>query len=130
MLKDLWHARVLPYSGDGVGSFGRQRRIGIGIHCVFHYVVAILLAVGRLGRDVELSHGGYECLCTVDDILVDSVSVERKFVDAVTVLVYDFHLLDNGRLAALARACLDCVSQMVRPRVQRRGRIVQRPEVV
>ena len=56
-------------------------------------------------NDVELLHRSNKCLCTVDDVFVDGQSVHGKFISGVSILMDNFHLLDNGRLSTLAGAC-------------------------
>jgi hypothetical protein len=65
-----------------------------------------------LDLDVKLSHGAYEGLCAVDKVLKYRMAIERELVVCVTILVYDFHLLDNGAFAAFSRAYKRYVSMI------------------
>jgi hypothetical protein len=77
--------------------------IRIRINGELHNELAVLNVFGDFWGNVELLHSSDECFGAIDDILVDGMPVKAQFVDAVTVLVDDLHLLDNSRLAALTR---------------------------
>lgn len=104
MLKDLGHARVIPYGGDGICNFGGKRGIRIGIHGVVNNVVAVVDISRGFGDNVELAHGCDEGFGTVDDVFVDGMSIQGELVCAVAILMDDFHLLDDCGLATFARA--------------------------
>jgi hypothetical protein len=105
VLQDLWYTGVAPHGGDGLAYSHIERLLWIWIYRVVDEVVAVFIIAGRLGLYLELSHGADEGLCAVDDVLVDGEAVHGEFLLRVTILMDDLHLLDNGRLAALARAC-------------------------
>ena len=82
--------------------------IRVGINSKLHDKFAVLNVFGNFWGNVELLHGADESFGAVNDILVDGMPVKAQFVDAVAVLVDDLHLLDNSRLAALARTFAQC----------------------
>lgn len=77
--------------------------IRIGVDCELHDELAVLNVFGDFWGYVELLHCADESFGAIDDIFVDGMPVQAQFVDAVAVLVDNLHLLDNSRLAALAR---------------------------
>jgi hypothetical protein len=105
VLEDLWYAGVAPHGGYGLSDAHVERLLGVGVDGVVDQVVAELVVARRLGLDLELAHGANEGFGAVDDVLVDGEAVHGELFLGVAVLVDDLHLLDNGRLAALAGAC-------------------------
>lgn len=105
VLKHLCYAGIPPNGCDGQAHPHVERLFWIGIHGVLQQVLAVLVVLGVLAVDVELAHGAYQGLCAVDDVLVDGEAVHGELLLRVAILVDDLHLLDDGRLAALAGAC-------------------------
>ena len=105
VLEHLADAAVTPQGCDGLADSCVQRFLGVWIHGVFDEVIAVLVVAGYLGLDLELPHGADEGFRAVDDVLVYRQAVHGELLLCVAVLVDDLHLLDNGRLAALARTC-------------------------
>jgi hypothetical protein len=105
VLQDLWYTGVAPHGGDGLAYSHVEGLLWIWIYRVVDEVVAVFIVAGRLGLYLELSHGADEGLCAVDDVLVDGEAVHGELLLRVAILMDDLHLLDNGRLAALAGAC-------------------------
>lgn len=70
--------------------------MGIRIDLIVQQVVAIFTIVMIRRVNVELPHGSYQGFGTVQDIFVDGQSIQRQLVSRITVLMDDFHLLDNG----------------------------------
>ena len=108
MVEDLGYTRIFPDGGYGSRASRVQMSIRVGVYSELHDEFAVLNIFGDFWSDVELLHGTNEGLGAVNDILVYGMPVEAQFVDTVAVLVDDFHLLDNGRLAAFTRAFAQC----------------------
>jgi hypothetical protein len=106
VVEDFWYARIFPDGSNGRRASHVEVSVRIGIDGELHDEFAVLHIVGQFWGNVELLHGADESFGAVNDVLVDGMSVQAQFVDAVAVLVDDFHLFDNGRLAALAGACV------------------------
>lgn len=77
--------------------------VWVRVDCELHDEFAVLNVFRDFWGYVELLHCADESFGAIDDIFVDGMPVQPQFVDAVAVLVDDLHLLDNSRLAALAR---------------------------
>lgn len=104
MLEHLGYARISPHGCNGLADPHVEGLFRVGVDCVFEQVVAVFAVAGALGADVELSHGADEGFGAVDDVFVDGETVHGELVLGVAILVDNLHLLDNGRLAALAGA--------------------------
>jgi hypothetical protein len=115
VLQDLGYAGVAPHGGDSLADPHVERLLGVGVNGVVDEIVAELVIAGRLGLDLELAHCANEGLCAVDDVLVDGEAVHGELLLRIAVLVDDLHLLDDGRLAALAGACRALACTRSRP---------------
>jgi hypothetical protein len=103
MIKDFGYTRIFPDCCYGSRASCVEVSIRIRVNGELHDEFAVLNVFGDFWSNVELLHSSDECFGAINDILVDGMPVKAQFVDAVTVLVDDLHLLDNSRLAALAR---------------------------
>ena len=108
MLEHLAYAAVAPQGSDGLTDSHVQRFLWVRVDSVVDEVVAVLVVAGDFWLDLELPHGANEGFCAIDDVLVYGQTVHGELLLCVAVLVDDFHLLDNGRLAAFARSCGAC----------------------
>ena len=77
----------------------------VGVDLIFQQVISSLGVFRIHWLYFELSHGCDECFGAINDVFVDGEAVEGQFVLGVAILMDDFHLFYNRRLAALARAC-------------------------
>jgi hypothetical protein len=116
VIKHLGDAWVLPKTGDCLACPWVKIGVGIRVYSVLHQEVAMLFVRRVLDLDIELSHGAYEGLCAVDQVLEYRVAVERELVVCVSIIVYNIHLLDDGALAAFSRAYERDVSTIPRPK--------------
>ena len=82
--------------------------VRVGVNSELHNELAMLNVFGDFWSNVELLHGADKSFGAVNDIFVNGMPVKAQFVDAVAVLMYNLHLFDNSRLAALARTFAQC----------------------
>ena len=83
----------------------------VRIDLIAQQVLAIvtILRIDRI--NVELPHRSYQGFGTIQDVFVDCQPIQRQLIFRITVLVDDFHLLDNGGLAALSRSCIKSANE-------------------
>jgi hypothetical protein len=105
VLQDLGYARIAPHGRYGLAYSHVEWLFWIGVDGVVGQIVAQFGVAWILTRNVELSHGANKGFGAVDDVLVDGQAVHGKLLLRVAVLVYNLHLLDNSRLAALSGTC-------------------------
>ena len=61
--------------------------------------------IGGVRRfDIELVHGGGNCLCAVEEVVIYVFTIRCLDIVAGSALVYEAHLLDDRRLARSTRA--------------------------
>jgi hypothetical protein len=103
MVEDFGYTRIFPNCCYGSRASCVEMSIRVWVNGELHDELAVLNVFGDLWSNVELLHSSDECFGAINDILVDGMPVKAQFVDAITVLVDNLHLLDNSRLAALTR---------------------------
>lgn len=78
----------------------------IGIDLIVEQVLAAITILIIHRFNVELPHGSYQGFGTIQNVFVDGQSIQGQLIFRITVLMDDFHLLDNGGLAALSGTCI------------------------
>lgn len=95
-------ARVLPDEHDRIAYHGIQGNIGVGFEIIVVQEVHIVADLLACGNETELVVGFYERLGAIEQILVDRQTVHGEFLHGIAILMDDFHLLDNRRLATFS----------------------------
>ncbi len=104
MLHDIRNAGILPYADHTFADVRVQRSVWIWVNLVFQEVVRVIVVLGVAGVYLKLSHCSYEGFSAVENVLVDGEAVEGQFVFGVSILMDDFHLLYDRRLATFSGA--------------------------
>ena len=105
MLHQLGHARVVPQREHCFADTRLQHGRWVRIDLIREEVLHMIRCCRILRLYFELLHGGDEIFGAIDEIPVDGDSIHGKLVFAVSALMNDLHLLDDGRFSALSRAC-------------------------
>lgn len=106
MFQNCWCTRVVPEICNGVADFRIERGVRIRIHVVLFqkWNVVLHFLAGRFELEVVICPN--EGLCAIQEILVDSQSIERQFFHGVTILVDDLHLFYDRWFTAFSRSCV------------------------
>lgn len=67
----------------------------VWIDLIAQQVLAVIPILRIHWFNVELPHRSYQGFGTIQDVFVDCQSIQRQLIFRITVLVDDFHLLDN-----------------------------------
>lgn len=110
MFHDVGDTWVFPYTDDTLAHMRVQRRMRIRVHDVFQKEFRIIIVLRIDRADIKLGHGSNESLDAIEYIFVDGEAVEPEFLWGVAVLMDNFHLLHDCRLAAFSGTCQDAVS--------------------
>jgi hypothetical protein len=100
----LFLGRIVPDRYHRLADLRVQLGLRPGLERVVEQEVTIIFVDVVHGLDLELAHGTDDSLGALDQVLEDGRSVVVELVFAVAFQVDDLHLLDDGRLAALAGA--------------------------
>lgn len=97
--------RIMIERVDRVDDIRAECEIWVSINAVVEDAVCVGSVFWLDGFQPQFLHGEDECLCRIDQVLVDCQSKCCQFLTAISALVNDLHLLDNCRLARLSTPC-------------------------
>lgn len=104
MLEYFGYAGIAPHGRNCLSDSDIEGLLWVRVDRVVEEVFAVFVVARAFGRNLELAHGTDEGFCAIDDILVYGQAVHGQLFLGVTVLMDNLHLLDDGGLAAFARA--------------------------